>query len=73
MSDTIRRYPQPREGITATERTEDDLLALDDKAIARRLMMIGTMKALHTATLVGNPAPVVADMHARMRDPRPGA
>jgi hypothetical protein len=72
MSDTATRYPQPREGIAGTERTEDDLLALDDKAVARRLLMIGTVKALHTATLVGNPAPVVADMYARMRDPQPG-
>jgi hypothetical protein len=72
MSDTTTRYPQPREGISGTDRTEDDLLGLDDKAIARRLMMIGTAKALHTATLVGNPAPVVADLYARMRDPQPG-
>lgn len=72
MSETPTRYPQPREGVTGTDRADDDLLALDDKAIARRLMMIGTAKALHTATLVGNPAPVVAEMYARMRDPRPG-
>ncbi|MFI5473190.1 hypothetical protein ACIA6D_23485 [Streptomyces cacaoi] len=72
MSETIRRYPQPREGITGIERTEDDLLSLDDKAVARRLLMIGTAKALNTATLVGNPAPVVADMYARMCDPQPG-
>jgi hypothetical protein len=69
---TTVTYPQPREGITGTERTEDDLLALDDKAIARRLMMIGTARALHSATLVGIPAPKVAEMYARMRDPRPG-
>jgi hypothetical protein len=72
MSDTTTRYPQPHEGITGTARTEDDLLGLDDKAIVRRLMMIGTAKALRTATLVGNPAPVVAEMWVRMRDPRPG-
>lgn len=72
MSETTARYPQPREGITGTDRTEDDLLGLDDKAVARRLMMIGTARALNSACLVGNPAPVVADMYARMRDPRPG-
>lgn len=66
------RYPQPREGISGVERTEDDLLNLDDKAVARRLLMIGTAKALRTATLVGNPAPVVAEMWARMQNPRPG-
>lgn len=72
MSETTTRYPQPREGITGSERTEDDLLGLDDKAIARRLMMIGTARALHSAVLVGNPAPKVAEMYARMRDLRPG-
>lgn len=72
MNETAARYPQPREGVAGTERTEDDLLALDDKAIARRLMMIGTARALHSATLVGNPAPKVAEMSARMRNPRPG-
>jgi hypothetical protein len=72
MSDTTTHYPQPREGITGTARTEDDLLGLDDKAITRRLMMIGTARALHSACLVGNPAPIVADMYARMRDPQPG-
>jgi len=70
--ETDTRYPQPREGITGTERTEDDLLALDDKAVARRLMMMGTAKALYDAVLVGNPAPKVAEMLARMRDPQPG-
>lgn len=72
MPNTTARYPQPREGITGAERTEDDLLALDDKAIARRLMMIGTARALHSAVLVGSPAPKVAEMYARMTDPRPG-
>jgi len=72
MPDTTARYPQPREGITGAERTDDDLLSLEDKAIARRLMMLGTARALHSAVLVGNPAPKVAEMYARMTDPRPG-
>ena len=72
MSNVMARYPEPRAGISGTDRTEDDLLGLDDKAIARRLMMIGTAKALHDATLVGNPAPKVAELYARMRSPRPG-
>lgn len=70
--ETEIRYPQPREDIVGTDRTEDDLLSLDDKAIARRLMMMGTARALHSAVLVGNPAPKVAEMYARMTDPRPG-
>lgn len=72
MNETTAHYPQPHEGIAATDRTEDDLLATDDQAIARRLMMIGTVRALYSACLVGNPAPVVAEMWARMTDPRPG-
>lgn len=71
MNETAR-YPQPRQGITGVARTDDDLLALDDKAIARRLLMIGTARALHSAVLVGNPAPKVAEMYARMTDPQPG-
>lgn len=72
MNGTNARYPQPHEGITATDRTEDDLLATDDQAVARRLMMIGTVRALYSACCVGNQAPVVAEMWARMTDPRPG-
>lgn len=72
MSETKARYPQPREGITGTERTDDDLLSLDDKAVPRRLLMLGTASALYAAVLVGNPAPVVAKMHDRMRKPQPG-
>ena len=72
MTTPATLYPQPREGITGTERTEDDLLSLDDKAIARRHLMAGTAMALYSAVLVGDPAPVVAKMWARMKDPRPG-
>ncbi|MEU3507658.1 hypothetical protein ABZ733_06980 [Streptomyces longwoodensis] len=72
MNETTTRYPQPREGISGAARTEDDLLSLNDKAIARRFMMMGTVRALHSAVLVGNPAPKVAAMYARMTDPRPG-
>lgn len=69
---TNARYPQPHEGIAGTDRTSDDLLALDDQAIARRLLMIGTAAALHSAVLVGNPAPKVSELYARMRVPEPG-
>jgi hypothetical protein len=72
MNAATTRYAQPREGVAGTERTEDDLLSLDDRAVARRLLMIDTARALHSAALVGNPAPKVAEMYARMSDPRPG-
>ena len=69
---TARTYPQPHEGITGTDRTGDDLLSLEDEAIPRRLMMIGLAYCLCQATLVGNPAPVVARMSKRINDPQPG-
>jgi hypothetical protein len=70
--DTASRYPQPREGVDGTERAGDDLLDLDDAALARRLMMIQTAQALYSAVLVGNPAPKVAKLYARMSKPQPG-
>lgn len=65
-------HPQPREGITGTVRDEDDLLSLDEKAIPRRMMMANLAMCLHSATLVGNPAPVVARMYDRISHPQPG-
>ncbi len=65
-------YPQPHEGITGADREADDLLSLDDKATARRMLMIGMAECLHQAALVGNPAPVVKRMYGRMKDPQPG-
>lgn len=65
-------YPQPREGIIGTQRDQDDLLSLDDKAQPRRQAMMALAYCLWSATLVGNPAPVVAKMGARLRDPQPG-
>lgn len=72
MPNTARNYPQPREGITGTDRTGDDLLSLADEAIPRRLMMVGLLANLRKATQVGNPAPIVERMRERMRNPQPG-
>lgn len=72
MTETTSRFPQPREGITGQARTEDDLLGLDDAAIARRLMMIQMGQALYSSVLVGDPAPKVAELYARMTKPQPG-
>ncbi len=65
-------YPQPHEGITGTDRTQDDLLSLEPLALARRKLMCGMADSLQVACLVGNPAPVVARMWERMKAPQPG-
>lgn len=66
------RYLQPHEGITGTLRDQDDLLSLAPEALARRRMMADLAKALQSAVLVGNPAPVVKRMWQRMSHPEPG-
>jgi hypothetical protein len=63
---------QPREGITGTDRSGDDLLSLDLRAVAHRDALIAVVRHLRTAVGVGNPAPVVERMSARMRSPQPG-
>lgn len=67
-----RTFPEPREGITGTARTVDDLLSLEDAALPRRRMMIAIARHLREATMVGQPAPVVQRMSERMRSPQPG-
>lgn len=72
MSETGgRSFPQPREGITGTDR-DDDLLSLEEAAVPRRMIMAGMARCLRDAALVGNPAPRVARMWQRMKDPQPG-
>jgi hypothetical protein len=65
-------YPQPLDGITGTDRAEDDLLSLNPPALARRRLMCGMADCLQAACLVGDPAPVVARMWERMKTPQPG-
>jgi hypothetical protein len=64
-------YPQPHEGITGIDRN-DDLLSLDMHAVAHRYALIAMARHLSTATLVGDPAPVVRAMGDRIRRPEPG-
>lgn len=71
-SEGTRSYPQPYEGVSRSARTEDDLLSLEDEAIPRRMIMAGMADCLYRAVLVGNPAPVVERMCARIRKPQPG-
>ena len=71
MSET-ETLPQPWEGITATARTGDDLLSLEDEAMPRRRRMVMMALLIRKATLVGNQAPVVRNLYERMNDPQPG-
>lgn len=68
----VGMYPQPHEGIVGTERTEDDLLALDEKALARRDIILRVAEQLWSATLVGHAAPKVTALYERMNKPQPG-
>lgn len=60
---------QPREDVTGTLRNDDDLLSLDDRAMPVREALIALARHLTTATMVGNPAPVVDRMGSRIRRP----
>ncbi len=63
---------QPLEGIDGTDRSDTDLLSLEDEAMPRRELMVKMADALVKATLVGNPAPTVLQMYMRMKHPQPG-
>lgn len=63
---------QPHEDITGTLRDDDDLLSLDERAMPVRAALVILTRHLSTATLVGNPAPVVARMSDRLRTPQVG-
>lgn len=63
---------QPREDITGIDRSADDLLSLNMRAVAHRDALVAVAHHLRTATMVGNPAPVVERMATRMRSPQPG-
>lgn len=65
-------YPKHFEGVTGTLRDEDDLLSLSDQALKRRRMMMDLAYVLYSATMVGDPAPKVADMYRRISNPVPG-
>jgi hypothetical protein len=58
------RWAEPHRGVAGVER-DDDLLDLSDRAVARRKLMLVTVRALHDALLVGNPAPRVKRMYDR--------
>lgn len=62
---------QPREGVIGVQR-DDFLLSLDERAIAHRDALIAMARHLQTASLVGNPAPVVRRIYERIKNPQPG-
>lgn len=64
-----RAYPQRYEGITGSDRSGDDLLALD---AARRQVMMRMGYALWDSVLVASPAPRVRARYERMSEPQPG-
>jgi hypothetical protein len=65
-------FKQPHEGIVGTDRSGDDLLSLDMRAVAHRQALVAMAKHLMSATSVGHPAPVVERMSQRLRNPQVG-
>jgi hypothetical protein len=63
---------QPHEDVKGGTDRADDLLSLDETALAHRDALIGMARHLHSATLVGNPAPIVKEMYERITHPRIG-
>lgn len=71
MQPDPQQYKQPYEGISGLDR-DDLLLSLDEAALTHRDALIAMVRHLQTATMVGNPAPVVERMNERIRTPQPG-
>lgn len=65
-----RSYLQPHEGVIGKKNPV--LLNVSDEALAMRDIIIGLGHHLRSATLVGNPAPRVQRMYARITNPQPG-
>lgn len=64
-------YKQPREGVKGIDR-DDWLLSLDEAAVAHRDALRAVVYHLWSATLIGNPAPIVRHMYERISHPRVG-
>jgi len=63
---------QPHEDVSGIDRSGDDLLSLDMRAVAHRTALAAMATHLHSAVSVGNPAPAVARMSERLRHPQIG-
>lgn len=68
----VTEYKQPHEGVAGTDRSGDDLLSLDERALPARFALIAMARHLQTATLVGNQAPIVKEIYQRITNPRVG-
>jgi hypothetical protein len=65
--------PHPWAGIKGTVRDGSDLLSLAAAAMPRRrVMVMMALAAYRAVTSPGSPAPAVAQMSRRMRNPEPG-
>lgn len=64
-------WKQPHEDIRGV-RHDNDLISIDESAIAHRTALIRMARHLQTVCMVGQPAPVVARMWERISNPRPG-
>lgn len=67
----MSEYKQPREDIRGEVR-DGGLLSLDDAALPARNLLVIVAHHLAGACLVGNPAPMVAGLSERIRNPQLG-
>jgi hypothetical protein len=67
----IATYKQPHEDVHGTDR-DDLLLSLDTAALPHRDALVVLANHLHRATMVGQPAPIVHQMHVRITRPQVG-
>jgi hypothetical protein len=66
-------HPEAYEGIDGADLDPgNSLLSLDDAAVEARRLLVGVASALYSCVLVGQPAPVVAELSRRMHKPQPG-
>jgi hypothetical protein len=63
---------QPHEGVRGSDRTGNDFLSTDQRAIFHRDITIALARHLYTALRVGDPAPVVQRMYLRITAPQIG-
>lgn len=70
MNDSKSR-PHPHEDVTGVDR-DDWLLELDTQALTHRDGLAAMAYLFHRATMVGNPAPIVAQMWERISQPQVG-
>lgn len=68
----MSKWPQPHEGVTGIKRTRDDLLALDEAAMQRRVVILQIATELWRAALNGAHTESGRELYERMANPRMG-